>query len=186
MPIFMGLYFCLQESVQFRLAKFLWIENLAAPDMLLWWGQTIPWFTDPNSLGGMLYLGPFFNLLPVIAVAFMIVQQKLMAPPPQTEEQQVQQKTMQVMMGVMGLFFYKVAAGLCLYFIASSVWGVAERKMLPKLAPVDTTPTPDKPNQTARDRRRERDRGREKPEPTTNMEKLKDWWQRLLESAEKK
>jgi hypothetical protein len=28
--------------------------------------------------------------------------------------------------------FYKVAAGLCLYFIASSVWGFCERKLLPK------------------------------------------------------
>jgi YidC/Oxa1 family membrane protein insertase len=28
--------------------------------------------------------------------------------------------------------FFKVAAGLCLYFIASSIWGIAERKMLPK------------------------------------------------------
>ena len=80
----------------------------------------------------MLYLGPFFNLLPVIAVGFMVVQQKMMAPPPQNEEQEVQQKTMQIMMGVMGIFFYKVAAGLCLYFIASSLWGVVERKMLPK------------------------------------------------------
>ena len=28
--------------------------------------------------------------------------------------------------------FYKVASGLCLYFIASSIWGIAERKLLPK------------------------------------------------------
>ncbi len=28
--------------------------------------------------------------------------------------------------------FYKVAAGLCIYFIASSLWGFAERKLLPK------------------------------------------------------
>src|SRR5262249_20477627 len=27
MPIFMGLYYCLQESIHFRLASFLWIEN---------------------------------------------------------------------------------------------------------------------------------------------------------------
>lgn len=186
MPIFMGLYFCLQESVQFRLAKFLWIENLAAPDMLVWWGQSIPWISDPDSLGGMLYLGPFFNLLPVIAVAFMIIQQKLMTPPAQNEEQEVQQRTMQIMMGVMGIFFYKVAAGLCLYFIASSMWGVIERKMLPpkSLAAIEAGPTPTKPAPNLRDRRR--DRAREKEEPETRVSKLKAWWQRLLESAEKK
>ena len=35
----------------------------------------------------------------------------------------------------MGLLFYKVASGLCLYFIASSLWGIAERKLLPKATP---------------------------------------------------
>src|SRR5262249_12041754 len=34
MPVFMGLYYALQESIHFRLAEFLWIKNLAAPDML--------------------------------------------------------------------------------------------------------------------------------------------------------
>jgi YidC/Oxa1 family membrane protein insertase len=27
--------------------------------------------------------------------------------------------------------FYKVPSGLCLYFIASSLWGIAEKKMIP-------------------------------------------------------
>ena len=31
MPIFMGLYYALQESIHFRLAGFLWMDNLAAP-----------------------------------------------------------------------------------------------------------------------------------------------------------
>ena len=186
MPIFMGLYYCLQESVQFRLAKFLWIDNLAAPDMLVWWGQGIPWLSDPDSLGGMLYLGPYFNLLPVIAVAFMVIQQKLMAPPAQNEEQEVQQRTMQIMMAVMGIFFYKVAAGLCLYFISSSIWGVLERKMLPKktIAAIESASPIAKAIPNARDRRRERER--EKVEPETRITKLKSWWQKLLESAEKK
>src|SRR5262249_51833539 len=45
MPIFLGLYYALQESVDFRLSSFLWIENLAAPDMLLRWGSSIPWIS---------------------------------------------------------------------------------------------------------------------------------------------
>ena len=44
----------------------------------------------------------------------------------------MQQKMMKYMMVFMGLMFYKVASGLCLYFIASSLWGIAERKLLPK------------------------------------------------------
>jgi YidC/Oxa1 family membrane protein insertase len=43
----------------------------------------------------------------------------------------MQQKIMKYMMIFMGFMFYKVASGLCLYFIASSIWGIAERKLLP-------------------------------------------------------
>ena len=62
----------------------------------------------------------------------MIVQQKMMTPPPPDEQQEMQQKMMKYMMVFFGLMFYKVAAGLCIYFIASSVWGFTERKLLPK------------------------------------------------------
>ena len=53
----------------------------------------------------------------------------------------MQQKMMKYMMVFFGLMFYKVAAGLCLYFIASSLWGFAERKLLPKKKPGEL-PTP--------------------------------------------
>ncbi len=132
MPIFMGLYYCLQESVHFRLAPFLWVKNLAAPDMLFSWGESIPLISTPESYGSMIYLGPYLNLLPIIAVTLMILQQKMMMPPPADEQQAMQQKMMKYMMVVMCVLFYKVAAGLGLYFIASSLWGFAERKLLPK------------------------------------------------------
>jgi YidC/Oxa1 family membrane protein insertase len=134
MPVFMGLYFALQESIHFRLAPFwpLWIKNLAAPDMLLWWSEHIWYISRVEDYGSPVYLGPYFNLLPVIAVALMIAQQKMMTPPPADEQQAMQQKMMKYMMVLFGLFFYKVAAGLCVYFIASSVWGFCERKLLPK------------------------------------------------------
>ncbi len=134
MPIFMGLYFALQESTHFRLAEFwpTWITNLAAPDMLFSWGENIPFISRIEDYGSFLYLGPYFNILPVIAVVLMIAQQKMMTPPPADEQQAMQQKMMKYMMIFFGLMFYKVAAGLCLYFIASSAWGFCERKLLPK------------------------------------------------------
>jgi YidC/Oxa1 family membrane protein insertase len=143
MPIFMGLYFSLQESITFRLAPFQpaavfglrWIDNLAAPDMLVYWSESIPWLSRPQDFGGFLYLGPYLNILPIFAVALMIMQQKLITPPPTDEQQEMQQKMMKYMMIFMGLMFYKVAAGLCIYFIASSLWGFAERKLLPKKKP---------------------------------------------------
>jgi YidC/Oxa1 family membrane protein insertase len=38
---------------------------------------------------------------------------------------------MKYMMIFMGLLFYKVPSGLCIHFIASSLWGIAERKLIP-------------------------------------------------------
>jgi YidC/Oxa1 family membrane protein insertase len=141
MPIFIGLYVALQESTHFRLApSWPWITNLAAPDMLINWGEHIPWISRIEDYGSFLYLGPYFNLLPVIAVVLMIFQQKMMTPPPADEQQAMQQKMMTYMMVFIGLMFYKVAAGLCLYFIASSAWGFCERKLLPKKKPAAGEP----------------------------------------------
>jgi YidC/Oxa1 family membrane protein insertase len=53
-------------------------------------------------------------------------------PAPTNEQAAMQQKMMKYMTMFMGIMFYKVASGLCLYFIASSLWGIAERKLLPK------------------------------------------------------
>ncbi len=177
MPIFMGLYYCLQENVFFRLKPFLWMPNLAAPDMLIRWGNNIPFISTPEALGTMTYLGPYFNILPIIAVAFMIVQQKMTMPPATDDQQAMQQKMMKYMMILMAFFFYKVASGLALYFIASSIWGVIERKLLPKKKP--STPPPDSGNGARR-------KGRpDKPAPRKKSW-LKEKWQELLEAAEKK
>jgi YidC/Oxa1 family membrane protein insertase len=150
MPIFMGLYYALQESIHFRLASFAWIDNLAAPDMLLYWSQSIPLISSPSNYSSgwlsFLYLGPYFNLLPIIAVGFMIVQQSMMMPPAQDEQAAAQQKMMKYMTVFFGLMFYKVAAGLCIYFIVSSVWGFCERKLLPKKAPATGGPALPEPS----------------------------------------
>ncbi len=146
LPIFMGLWYALQESIFFRLAPFwpTWVVNLAAPDMLFHWGRHIPVISRDMDYGGFLYLGPYLNILPLIAVALMLVQQKMMTPPPTNEQEEANQRVMTIMMCVMGLLFYKVAAGLCIYFIATSLWGVAERQFLPKV------PKPgEKPAETA-------------------------------------
>jgi len=118
LPIFIGLYQALNNAVDLRMAPFLWIDNLAAPDAL---------FRLPFALP---FLGKDFNLLPIITVALFVVQQKMFMPPPADEQQEMQYKMMNVMMIVMGALFYHVPAGLCVYFIASSLWGMGERKLL--------------------------------------------------------
>ncbi|MEZ6068649.1 MAG: YidC/Oxa1 family membrane protein insertase, partial [Planctomycetaceae bacterium] len=118
LPIFIGLYNALNNAVDLRMAKFLWIDNLAAPDNL---------FDLPFNLP---FLGSQFNLLPLITIVLFIIQNKLFTPPPTNEEQALQQKMMNFMMIFFGVMFYHVPAGLCVYFIASSLWGICERKLL--------------------------------------------------------
>ena len=118
LPIFIGLYTALNAAVDLRLAKFLWVDNLAAPDRL---------FKMPFELP---FLGSDFNLLPLITVVLFLIQQKLFMPPPTDEQSEMQQKMMNFMTIFMGFLFWHVPAGLCVYFIASSMWGIGERKML--------------------------------------------------------
>jgi YidC/Oxa1 family membrane protein insertase len=132
MPIMMGLYFCLQESVFFRLEPFLWINNLAAPDMTLWWSEKIPYVSTPDNLGGIIYLGPYFNILPILAIVLMFWQQLKMLPPATDDQSRQQRMMMKIMMFVMPIFFYKFAAGLALYFIIGTVWGLVERRIIKK------------------------------------------------------
>jgi YidC/Oxa1 family membrane protein insertase len=119
LPIFIGLYNGLNTAVDLRLAQFLWADSLATPDALFALPFRVP------VLGWT-----EFNLLPLLTIVLFIVQNKLFTPPPTNEEQALQQKMMNVMMVVIGVMFYRVPAGLCVYFIASSLWGICERKLL--------------------------------------------------------
>jgi YidC/Oxa1 family membrane protein insertase len=201
LPVFMGLYYALQESIHFRLAGFLWIQNLAAPDMLIWWTENIPIISNPDHMGEIGYLGPFFNLLPVFAVVLMLVQQKLMTPPPADEQQATQQKVFKYMMILMGFLFYKLPAGLCLYFIVSSLWGLAERRLLPKRPVPGLAGGPGRPGRDGggggggkgptrgggggggRSKGRP---SRKDKEPEGAIQKVRNWWQEVLKQAKKK
>jgi YidC/Oxa1 family membrane protein insertase len=58
----------------------------------------------------------------------------------------MQQQMMTYMTVFMGVMFYKVPAGLCIYFITSSLWGICERKLLPKPAPKPGDVTTSRPS----------------------------------------
>ena len=132
LPIFIGLYRALMVDVELRQQPLIpglyWASNLAAPDMLFRWDGFMPAFLASETG----YLGPYFNLLPVITVALFVVQQKMFMPPATDEQTIMQQKMMKWMMLFFLVMFFTVPAGLCLYFITSSCWGIAERKVMPK------------------------------------------------------
>ncbi|MCH8829999.1 MAG: membrane protein insertase YidC [Planctomycetes bacterium] len=121
LPIFIGLYQGLRNAVDLRLAPFpfTWISDLSAPDALFDLGFKVPFFgwTD-------------FNLLPLITCALFVVQQKMFMPPAVDDQQKMQQKMMTWMSLIFVFLFYTVPSGLCVYFIASSLWGIGERKLL--------------------------------------------------------
>ena len=108
------------------------MSNLAGPDKLFYWRD---WTWDIISHEADGWFGPFFNGFPLITVALFLVQQKLFTPPATDEQTKLQQQMMTYMTVFMGIMFYKVPAGLCLYFITSSLWGICERKLLPKPKP---------------------------------------------------
>jgi YidC/Oxa1 family membrane protein insertase len=130
LPIFIGLYRCLSVDIDLRDASLIpglsWASNLAGPDALLHWKDYL-WSMLADESG---YLGPYFNILPIITVVLFLIQQKLFTPPATDEQTQMQQKMMTYMTVFMGFMFFKVPAGLCLYFIISSSWGICERKFL--------------------------------------------------------
>jgi YidC/Oxa1 family membrane protein insertase len=144
-PIFMGLYRSLATDVELRQAPLFssairWCSNLAAPDMFWDWSNVLPAFlTAPEG-----YLGPFLNLFPLATILLFLWQQHLFMPPAMDEQSRVQQQVMKYMMFFMALMFFKVPCGLCLYFIASSLWGIAERMFLAPQAGGTTTAAPGK------------------------------------------
>lgn len=136
LPIFVGLYRTLSIDLELRqaplVAAWSWASNLAGPDMLAYWGD---WLWDYLSGRGTGWLGPFFNILPVFVVILFLIQQKMFMPPPTDEQTAMTQKIMTIMTMMMAVFFFRVPAGLCIYFITSSLWGIAERIIVKKTLP---------------------------------------------------
>lgn len=132
LPIFLGLYRALAVDLNLRQAALIpgvdWASNLGGPDQLLNWERFLPSFLASET--GM--LGPYLNILPLITVALFLVHQQLFTPPATDENSRMQLQMMKYMTVFMGFLFFKVPAGLCIYFIASSIWGIAERLLVPK------------------------------------------------------
>ncbi len=135
-PIFMALYRCLSVDISLRQEPLIpglaWCSNLASPDMMYDWSMWMPDFLGGRGTG---YLGPYFNLLPFITIALFLVQQKVLMPKATDEQMQMTQNMMLIMTVFMGVLFFRVPAGLCIYFITSSLWSLAERKLVKRLLP---------------------------------------------------
>ncbi|GAB5404214.1 MAG: YidC/Oxa1 family insertase periplasmic-domain containing protein [Aureliella sp.] len=139
LPIFMGLYRCLSVDISLRQQPLIpgidWCSNLAAPDQLVNWSSWMPEFFAGRGTG---WLGPYFNILPLVTVALFILQQKMLMPKATDEQTRMTQNMMQVMTLFMGVLFFKVPSGLCIYFVTSSLWSLVERKLVKRFTPPST------------------------------------------------
>ena len=133
MPIFFGLYRSIMVDVELRGQALLpgldWCSNLAGPDMFYYFGETTAMFLNRGG-----FLGPYLNLLPILTIILFLLQQKIYTPPATDDTQRMAQRMMKFMFMLMGVMFFRVASGLCIYFVASSTWGILERKLLPKIS----------------------------------------------------
>jgi YidC/Oxa1 family membrane protein insertase len=101
MPVFIGLYWMLMESVELRHAPFmLWINDLSVMD-------------------------PYF-VLPVLMGASMYFMQKLNPPPPDP----MQAKIMQWLPVIFTFFFLWFPAGLVLYWLVNNLLSMAQQYVI--------------------------------------------------------
>jgi YidC/Oxa1 family membrane protein insertase len=179
LPIFVGLWQALNTSFPLRHATFLWIRDLSAPDMLFHVPFEIPIVSY--------YLGDWFNVLPFVVIALMLVQTKLFAPPATTPEAEQQQKMMKFMMIFMGVMFYKVPSGLGLYFITSSTWAICERLLLPKVTHAQLAGGPGSDPDVGDQKGRGGGKGGPggNGAPTKAPGRIAQFWDRVLDEARK-
>ncbi|RIL07608.1 MAG: hypothetical protein DCC71_02455 [Proteobacteria bacterium] len=121
-PVFIGLYYALQSSIDLRQAEFgLWIDDLSRPETL---------FTIPG-------VGWPVRVLPILMTLSMVLQQKMT---PTTSMDPVQARTMMIVMPIMFFFmFYGFPSGLVLYWFVSNLLAILQqvylnRQMGPKTA----------------------------------------------------
>lgn len=189
LPIFLGLYRCLSTDISLRQAPLIpgidWASNLAGPDQLVNWSSWMPEFLAGRGTG---WLGPYFNILPMVTVGLFLLQQKMLMPKATDDQTRMTQNMMQIMTIFMGVLFFKVPSGLCIYFITSSGWSLVERKLVKRMMPASTvTPQPvaipegnaPKPKESTRTNPKDRRKGQESAQskPLTRFEEMK----RMLE-----
>ncbi len=111
-PVFIGLFRALQWSIELRQAPFaFWIHDLSRPD----------------TVG---YIGNWpVNILPVLMVISWVAQQMSMPKSPDPDQQR-QQRFMLFMPIMFGVFLYKFASGLTLYWLTSTFFGLIEQKII--------------------------------------------------------
>jgi len=127
-PIWIALFRTLQNAIELRGAPFmLWINDLSSPETLFHLPFKLPLFGDQ------------VHLLPLLMAGIMVGQQKLM--PMSTGGQADSQKMMMIMMPIMmGVLFYHMPSGLCLYILVSTLLAVVQQYLVHRSTKTESVP----------------------------------------------
>ncbi|HTH45146.1 MAG TPA: membrane protein insertase YidC, partial [Oxalicibacterium sp.] len=109
-PVFISLYWVLLASVEMRNSSWLWIHDLASPDMLF----------------GSYQIGSFhltIGILPILMAVSMFVQTKMNPTPPDP----MQAKLMTFMPIAFSIMFFLFPAGLVLYYVVNNILSIAQQ-----------------------------------------------------------
>jgi YidC/Oxa1 family membrane protein insertase len=109
LPFLIAFYKVLSVSVEMRHAQWLWVADL----------------TQPEHFG--------IHFLPLIMIVTSILLQKMTPTPAGGDPSQ--QKMMQFMPVMMGIFFWSLSSGVVLYYLTSNLVGVAQQWFFNKTAP---------------------------------------------------
>jgi len=117
LPVFLGLYNALMQSIELRHAPFVgWITDLSKPDRL--GTLTIPFVTPPGV-----------PVLTILMGASMLIQQRMMP----AAGDPAQQRMMMLMPLVFTVMFINFPSGLVLYWFASNAMSIGQQYLTNRL-----------------------------------------------------
>jgi YidC/Oxa1 family membrane protein insertase len=117
LPVFLGLYNALMQSIELRHAPFVgWITDLSKPDRL-------------GTLAIPFVMPPGVPVLTILMGASMIIQQRMMP----AAGDPAQQKMMMLMPLVFTVMFINFPSGLVLYWFASNVMSIGQQYLTNRL-----------------------------------------------------
>jgi YidC/Oxa1 family membrane protein insertase len=128
LPFFFAFFRMLQSAAELRFAHFLWAHDLSAPD-------TVYTFTAP-------FLGSLnLNILPLVVVATIAFQMRLV---PQPTVDNAQMKMMKYMPFMMLLFYYTYSCALSLYSTINSLFTIGQQLVINRMKDSPDAPPPAK------------------------------------------
>jgi YidC/Oxa1 family membrane protein insertase len=111
-PVFFALYEVLLYSIDLRHSKFLWVNDLSAPETL---------FDIPG-------IGIPFRILPLaMGISWFISQKMTPTTAPGSEQMELQMKMMQFMPIIFTVMFWSLPSGLILYWTVSNILSIAQQ-----------------------------------------------------------